>query len=319
MQNASSKRPHKVLKVEDLTDAMMYSCMKKYVMSESKLNQYGYPIMSPEAEGTVILPIFDPKTLNDFENTRRVCFRCKNSFDVDEQGIPLQKKVCLYHNGSLRNMRSRGFVALKYSCCQGGPSAVGCSSAVSHVVNGHGHPQYCRGYVQTKPRKISPESSPGVFALDCEMCCTTVGVELTRVSVVDTKLKVVYDQLVKPSNPVLDYNTRFSGITERDLDGVKTTLGDVQQHLLKLFNESTILVGHSLDSDLKALKLVHSTVIDTAEMFPHKKGLPFKQALRFLVADYLLKTIQGGVSGHDSQEDAKSCLQLVFMKIRNDL
>ncbi|KAI1280755.1 RNA exonuclease 1 -like protein [Halotydeus destructor] len=317
--NCSIKKTHKVLKVEDLTDVMMYSCLKKYVMSQSKLIEYGYPIMSPDAEGTVILPIDDAKTLNDFKNTRRVCFRCKKSFHVDEEGIPLQKEACNYHNGRLWNMRSRGLTDRKYSCCQGDLSAGGCSSADSHVVDGYGHPEYCRGYVQTKPRKISPESSPGVFALDCEMCCTTIGIELTRVSILDTKSKVVYEQLVKPANPVLDYNTKFSGINEGDLDDVKTTLEDVQKQLLKLFNESTILIGHSLESDLKALKLVHSTVIDTAEMFPHKKGLPFKRALRTLVAENLLKIIQDGVSGHDSQEDAKSCLQLVLMKIGNDL
>lgn len=123
-------------------------------------------------------------------------------------------------------------------------------------------------------------------------CNTTVGMELTRVSVVDAKFQTVYETFVKPLNPVLDYNTKFSGITEKDLAGVKTTISDVQKHLLKLFNDSSILVGHSLESDFKALKLVHNTVVDTAEVYPHRRGLPFKRALRTLVAEHLRKIIQ---------------------------
>lgn len=116
--------------------------------------------------------------------------------------------------------------------------------------------------------------------------------ELTRVSVVDHTFKSIYETMVKPTNPILDYNTKFSGITAADLQGVTTTLQAVQKHLLKLFSSETILVGHSLESDLKALKLIHNTVVDTAEVFPHRRGLPFKRALRTLVAEHLLKIIQ---------------------------
>ena len=48
---------------------------------------------------------------------------------------------------------------------------------------------------------------------------------------------------------------RFSGLTEKDLAGVKTTIRDVQAVLLSLFTDKTILMGHSLESDLVALKV----------------------------------------------------------------
>ncbi len=48
---------------------------------------------------------------------------------------------------------------------------------------------------------------------------------------------------------------RFSGLTAADFVSVETTLEDVQQELLGLFHADTILVGHSLESDLRALKV----------------------------------------------------------------
>lgn len=86
-------------------------------------------------------------------------------------------------------------------------------------------------------------------------CYTINGLELVRVSVVNHRLQSVYETLVKPAHKVLDYNTRWSGITENHLKPCNVTLEDVQKNLLKLFNDKTILIGHSLESDLKALKV----------------------------------------------------------------
>lgn len=64
------------------------------------------------------------------------------------------------------------------------------------------------GFVKTIAR--SEEYVPtrkDIFALDCEMCYTAGGMELTRVTVVDFNSKKVYDALVKPDNRIIDYNT----------------------------------------------------------------------------------------------------------------
>lgn len=39
-------------------------------------------------------------------------------------------------------------------------------------------------------------------------CYTKQGLELTRVTVIDSEMKVVYDTFVKPESKVVDYNTR---------------------------------------------------------------------------------------------------------------
>lgn len=41
------------------------------------------------------------------------------------------------------------------------------------------------------------------------MCYTTQGLELTRVTVINEDCRVVYETLVKPEHPILDYNTRY--------------------------------------------------------------------------------------------------------------
>ncbi|KAG7246568.1 hypothetical protein CRUP_008936, partial [Coryphaenoides rupestris] len=63
------------------------------------------------------------------------------------------------------------------------------------------------GFVSSQPRADSEQDCPGVYALDCETCYTTSGLELSRVTVVNSGLHVVYDTFVKPDNDVVDLNT----------------------------------------------------------------------------------------------------------------
>jgi RNA exonuclease 1 len=101
---------------------------------------------------------------------------------------------------------------------------------------------------------------------------------------------------------------------------VTTTLADIQKELLKILHPRTILIGHSLNSDLTALKLTHPFIIDTAVIYPHPRGPPLKSSLKWLAQRYLNREIQKGHgttgpgAGHDSVEDARTCLDLVKQK-----
>lgn len=98
----------------------------------------------------------------------------------------------------------------RYTCCSGDGEVGGCTVASCHVCDGF-DPDEMRGFVKTLPCDEDPaDHDYGVYALDCEMCYTTLGLELTRVTVIDRDLNVVYESLVKPGNPVTDYNTRYA-------------------------------------------------------------------------------------------------------------
>lgn len=109
--------------------------------------------------------------------------------------------------------------------------------------------------------------SERMVAMDCEMVVTEAGRELARCTVVDEAGVVLYDELVLPSAPVTDYVTQYSGITAEILADATRSLGDVHDDLRRLLCREDVLVGHSLENDLQALRLAHGRVIDTAVIF----------------------------------------------------
>ncbi|XP_031981756.1 RNA exonuclease 5 [Corvus moneduloides] len=166
----------------------------------------------------------------------------------------------------------------------------------------------CKGYISTECDQQRTDSSP-LFGLDCEMCLTAKGNEVTRVSLVDARGRCLLNELVRPESTVVNYRTRFSGITKKMLLPVKTRLSDIQTRLKKMLPHDAVLVGHSLNSDLQALEMIHPSVIDTSLLFARSEGRRFK--LKFLAKAVLGKEIQCEQKlGHDPTEDARAALEL---------
>nr|CAD7461006.1 unnamed protein product [Timema tahoe] len=179
------------------------------------------------------------------------------------------------------------------------------------------HPRYTE-YVFTKSeyKEVTPNSP--MFALDCEMCRTTTGeLELTRASLVNEKLEVMYDILVKPDNNITDYLTRYSGITEKMLSEVTNKLSDVQKDLINLLPPDAILVGHSLNCDLHALQMMHPYVIDTSVIYNMTGDRSRKCKLALLCDRLLHESIQSSSKGHSPIEDSQAAMKLAQMKLAN--
>ncbi|KAF9179325.1 hypothetical protein BGZ51_005711 [Haplosporangium sp. Z 767] len=174
------------------------------------------------------------------------------------------------------------------------------------------------GWIETEQKENSQTSVPKkMIAMDCEMCRTTAGSELTRISLINEEGETIYDELVMPENPIVDYLTQYSGMTPERLAGVTTTLADIQRKLKELVTYDTILVGHSLENDMKVLKFAHPFIIDTTVIYHHTRGPPFRPSLKWVAQKWLNRKIQtGGEKGHDSVEDALTCMDLTKLKIK---
>uniref|UniRef100_A0A8C5NDU9 RNA exonuclease 1 homolog n=1 Tax=Gouania willdenowi TaxID=441366 RepID=A0A8C5NDU9_GOUWI len=289
-------------------DMALYECLKDYILTDEKLIESNYPIQHPEKQGCAILLNNKKVTMDPL---KRICCRCGATYSVTQTGKHVRKEECTNHYGKGLAKRVPGGMETRYSCCEGIMGTPGCQVSELHV---HDFISL-EGFV-TSPSGVFDTNCAGIFSLDCEMCYTIHGVELSRVTVVNSYLQVVYDTFVKPENTVIDFNTRFSGISEEEMKGNYPSLKEVQNTLLSFISADTILIGHGLETDLCLLKVM--TVVDTKVVFPHRLGPPHTLSLKKITADYLRKIIQENVCGHDTEEDASACMELMLWKVKED-
>ncbi|XP_029661335.1 RNA exonuclease 1 isoform X2 [Formica exsecta] len=175
-------------------------------------------------------------------------------------------------------------------------------------------------YLLTKDVYEEATATSPMFGLDCEMCLTTSGnLELTRITIVNESMTVIYESFVKPENMITNYLTRYSGITEEKLNNVTVTLHNVQQRLRTLLPADAILVGQSLNSDLHTLKMMHPYIIDTSVIFNLTGDRYRKTKLQILARDFLGEIIQDSKAGHCSAEDSIASMKLVQLKLANSV
>ncbi|ORZ11464.1 hypothetical protein BCR42DRAFT_421173 [Absidia repens] len=194
------------------------------------------------------------------------------------------------------------------------------------------------GWIETPAGKQGTKTSKKLLAMDCEMCRSGRRLVLTKVALVDEDHRVLLNEFVMPDCPITDYVTDYSGVDEASLQGVTTTLQDIQQQLLQYIDDDTILVGHGLVNDLRVLKMRHPHIIDTSVIYHHKNGPPYKASLKDLTTFILQRQIQENKTtpatttvtttttttntaarGHDPCEDAIASMELVQLKIKKGL
>ncbi|XP_056356046.1 apoptosis-enhancing nuclease isoform X2 [Oenanthe melanoleuca] len=164
----------------------------------------------------------------------------------------------------------------------------------------------------------SPVLRPGKYvAIDCEMVGTGPQgklSELARCSVVNYEGDVIYDKYVRPELPIVDYRTRWSGITKRHMQSA-IPFKAAQAEILKILKDK-IVVGHAIHNDFQALKYFHpkDRTRDTSQSPELRKraGLPVRAnvSLKNLAMHLLHKKIQVGRHGHSSVEDAQTAMEL---------
>lgn len=153
-------------------------------------------------------------------------------------------------------------------------------------------------------------------AIDCEMVGTAYGGTtnaLGRCSIVNYDGEVLYDKYIKPDLPIMDYRTRWSGITAAHMENAvpfhqaKPTI----QTMLK----GKIVIGHDVQNDFRVLCFghPHEDIRDTSRyrglrFLAGEDGKKRSVGLKAMVGRLLGKTIQFG--SHCSVEDARATMSL---------
>ena len=231
-------------------DRFSEAALLSLLVSRRHLEEYWYPreALNPSQASNLFCDLDAPKK----------CRRCGTEFIPSRQDSD-PSIDCRYHPE--RQERLAG--TRVYSCCLAGTGASGCVSASFHV---HEHRNQGKRGEQVYhfcrlPSASSAQASPGFLALDVEMFYTRGGYEASRLTLVDFHSEaVVLDCLVHPRHgPVLDYNTRFSGISaDMYQPGGELpvfTFDQLRERLGELIGPETVLIGHSLDNDLRVLEV----------------------------------------------------------------
>ncbi|KAI1270025.1 hypothetical protein F5Y18DRAFT_366876 [Xylariaceae sp. FL1019] len=274
----------------------------------------------------------------------------------EEDGALASNGSCTFHPGKryyIDNARGdRSKPKQKYRCCHRDidDDSGGCTTAPTHVFKTTDPKRLAAilNFTNTPVNPAVPEDRAVGF--DCEMGYTVYGLELIRMTLVSwPDGKELLDILVQPVGEMLDPNTRYSGVTTEAMATAEryTVGGDhrptiipssdpskspqrklkivsspeiARDLLFSMVSAKTPLIGHGLENDLNATRIIHPTCIDTVLLFPHKRGLPVRNGLKYLMETKLGRKIQmdpteGSPEGHDSAEDARAAGDLVRLKI----
>ncbi|GAA5973943.1 hypothetical protein JCM21900_006823 [Sporobolomyces salmonicolor] len=290
----------------------------KFLHDEETLAKFGYMLEVPDGLGG--------DNVTEVGNVRK-CDRCGKEFTVKEELNETDRQACQYHYGRMVTEKVSGVRQRVWSCC---PSVGAQPCQVGPHVFKDEEPIALHSRVPFVPssslRTSSSDSSSNLpppldlVALDCELIYTASGMSLARLTVLSPSGSLLLDEHIRPPSAVLDLNTRFSGVREDDLQVAVLDVGGVGKALARFMSEETIVVGHGVENDLKALRLVHKRVIDTAILFPHPNGGTWRYALRNLTKDILGKFIQDSdpTIGHSAKDDASAALELVRWKVKQE-
>ncbi|KAI9001042.1 ribonuclease H-like protein [Trametes punicea] len=283
--------------------------LEPYVLSIDEMKKWGYVVEVPSGPGG---------DKPHEEGSVMTCERCNQKFKVKRRENADQ---CRYHWGKPYSSKVNGEKRRVYTCCARTADEEGCQTGPHVFYETDPEDLHRRhAFTPSRPPADSGDTALDVVALDCEMIYTTGGMRVARVSVVDAAGKAVFDEYVRMDEgvEVIDFNTRFSGINEENYATAVLPLSAIRKSMDAFINSQTIIIGHALENDLKTLRMVHHRCVDTAVLFPHTAGPPYKRALRALAKEYLGQTIQAaGAEGHSSVEDSIATLDLVRWHVLN--
>jgi len=185
---------------------------------------------------------------------------------------------------------------------------------------------------QHRPTPNSDSSSPKrrAVVVDCEMVGVEGGhSEVVQLCVVDFLTgELLTNSLVKPRERIVEWRGHITGVTpsmmavarqrKQVLDGWE----DARLELWRHIDAETVLIGHSLNFDLQALRVVHKKIVDTAiltaeTVFGQGKKIRRMWGLKVLCEDLLGLRIRSSSGVHDGLEDVLATRELTLWCLRH--
>ncbi|KAJ5119111.1 hypothetical protein N7526_010748 [Penicillium atrosanguineum] len=187
---------------------------------------------------------------------------------------------------------------------------------------------------------VTPQQLPNqsqkrrrAVVLDCEMVQVEGNCrELAYLTAVDFLTnEILIDNYVQPTKRVWSWNTRYSGISCAEMNRARAEgralngWQHARQVLWEYVDADTVLMGHSLQNDLKVLGFYHSRIVDsqilTSEavsiLLPSDMALTRRWGLKTLAKELLEDDIQVGKKGHSALEDTLATRDVVIWCLRN--
>lgn len=232
-----------------LYDSATYEDLLALAASKSSLDMYSYPLISDEANKSILVHC---------STDRKSCRRCGMKFVPSAyyaESSEVARQPCRFHGGRVEKI---GGLRV-YGCCQAAVGdANGCETHEYHVFEGFNPRDDPTPRFPRLPSSLLSGSK--AVALDAEMCYTSGGYEVSRLTMVDFFSEAtLLDVLVLPRcPPVIDYNTKWSGVDAKSfVEGKLAVRGfdEAIREVAQFIGPETIIIGHSLDNDLKVLEV----------------------------------------------------------------
>lgn len=177
------------------------------------------------------------------------------------------------------------------------------------------------------PAASAQETKFRAITLDCEMAEVAGGAgEAILLCVTDYVTgTVLLNRFVSPRENITQMRSSIHGISKSTLDAAISQgqalagWGEARAELWKYIDNNTIFVGHALEHDLEALRMIHLCVVDSAILSRKAVGIHrIRWGLKTLCSELLnleIRKNKGGI--HDCLEDVLATREVVLFCTQN--
>ncbi|KAF7915162.1 uncharacterized protein EAE98_011247 [Botrytis deweyae] len=263
--------------------------------------------------------ITQPYNKSDYVDSRK-CKRC----NVRELKVDYEKS-CTFHPYK----RNKWNVKKPYKCCRINgtePDSHGCQTLPIHDFQFPLRSFRHQDFQQTPAASNEPKHLAVV--IDCEMAGVAGGggggepILLCAVDFVSGA--VILNHLICPKERINDMRSSIHGISIHTLNEAVSRgqaldgWEEARSKLWELIDANTILIGHALENDLDALRMIHPRVVDSAILAKKEVGFNRTWGLSTMCSELLKLEIRKNKGAiHDCLEDVLATREVVICCTQN--